>query len=87
MSKRNKTLRILSDKELGRLSTQRLLGVLKAVRAVESDILSHAGRRCCEFCHEYIGNDYENDVLKPAKPYTDYKNKVKILLASRPHIP
>ena len=85
IKKMKRLLNILSKKQLESLNTKRLLMVLKSARAVESGILYHHGPRCCEICHEYIGDDYENDVLRVARPITEYKNLIKEVLSKREH--
>jgi hypothetical protein len=78
--------RMLSVKELEKLNTKRLLNVLKIARALESNVLNHVGARCCEICNEYIGGDWENDVKKPAEQLTNYKHRIKTILATRENI-
>jgi len=48
--------------------------------------MHNAGDRCCEICHEYLGDDFENDVLKPAKPYKEYVSLLKDILKDRENI-
>lgn len=74
----------LTDEQLNALSTEKLFHHFKMARASESFIYTYYGRRCCEICHEYIGNDWENEVAKPAEVFTVYKNKVKAILDKRP---
>jgi len=74
----------LTDEQLKELSTEKLFHHFKMVRASESFVLNHYGHRCCEICHEYIGNDWENDVAVHARPYGEYKSRVKRELDSRP---
>ena len=74
---------MLSDKELNKLNEKRLRNVLNSARAVANNVLSSLGPRCCEICNEYIGDDYERDVVIPAKKYTDYRDKIKNLLNSK----
>lgn len=75
--------KFLTDERLQKLNTPRLLNVLRSARARHSSIRNHAGPRCCELCHEYIGDDWENDVEKPAKPYKEYVEQIKAILATR----
>lgn len=74
----------LTDEQLNKLSTQRLFTLFKSVRAIISCIFNYAGRRCCEICHEYIGDDWENDVVKEAEPYEKYQDRIKAILDKRP---
>jgi len=72
---------------LEKLPTKRLLGVLKKVRAKISSIEHYYGHRCCEICHEYVEDNWEEDVQVFADLYESYLKKVKNLLAKREHIP
>lgn len=74
----------LSEEQLKALPTPKLFYHFRCIRAAESCILSHWGKRCCEICNEYIGSDWENDVAKYARPYGEYLKKVKAVLNSRP---
>jgi len=82
-------LKLLSDEQLEKLNTKRLLGVLKSVRAVESAeqryLMRKSGKICCEMCHEWIGStdEYKELVLVPTAYLTIYKNKVMSILATR----
>jgi len=69
-----------------KLPTKRLISVLHKARAHRSSIANYHGPRCCEFCHEYIGDDWENDVGKFLVIYDSYIEKLKTILATRPHI-
>jgi len=84
MSKSN--LNYLTAEQLNKLSTPRLLNVLKSARAVHSAIGHYRGPRCCELCHEYIGSDWENDVEVPRRPVKEYMDKIKAVLATREHV-
>lgn len=72
-------IRNLSDQQLRKLSLQRLRSLLSTVRAEESSIYSYCGPRCCEECHEFIGDDEEwkKEVKIPAAPFAEYKERIK----------
>jgi hypothetical protein len=76
----------LSNAELEKLSTPRLLKVFAKARAFHSNVLSHFGDRCCEECNEYIGLDWENDINRYAKVIKPYKEKIKNILSKREHV-
>ncbi len=73
-----------TDEQLKEMKTAALYHLFRAVRAKESRIYNYAGPRCCEICHEYIGNDWQREVVDVAKPYTEYKGRIKRELDSRP---
>lgn len=79
-------MNILTKEQLLATPTKRLLAILKVARAIRSDIANHAGYRCCEICHEYVGEDWEKDVGIPLKPWKDYCNLIKEILKDRPHV-
>jgi hypothetical protein len=83
---RKPTISILSVERLRTLPTHRLLAVLRSVRAVLSSIYHYRGSRCCELCHEYIGDDWERDVKAPARPLEAYQSQIKEILSTRPHL-
>lgn len=74
----------LTDEQLQAMPTDKLFHHFKMARAAESFILNWAGRRCCEICMEYIGNDWENEVAKPARVFSIYMKRVKAILDKRP---
>lgn len=74
----------LSQSNLKNLPTKNLLRHYRSVRATHSFILSYYGQRCCEWCHEYVGFDWEEDVGQYAKPVKEYRDAVKKELDSRP---
>lgn len=77
----------LTDAQLNKLITNRLLSLLHKIRAIESAIGHYDGPRCCEICHEYIGNDWENDVGIHLQPLNEYIERIKKVLATREHVP
>jgi hypothetical protein len=81
-------LRTLTVDELNKLNTKRLLGVLASVRAVEQSIIHRnlSYHWCCEVCKEYIGDGFKRDCLDPALHLTNYKNRIKKILATRENI-
>jgi hypothetical protein len=83
-------LKFLTDSELSKLNTKRLLGVYNSIRAVESCAKRTRASygTCCEFCADWIlsKEEYEENVIKPTKVLIDYKNKIKSLLSKREHI-
>lgn len=76
----------LNQEELQPLATNRLLALLRKVRAQHSAIAHYAGPRCCEICHEYIGDDWEKDVAPLLAPYKKYVDDIKAVLATREHV-
>lgn len=87
MGKNTKPLQVYPLKELVGFKTKKLLALLKSARAVHSSILHHGGQRCCEECREYVGEDFENEVLKRAQPIKDYVVDIKLALVGREHVP
>ena len=85
---RHKQLRMLTEIQLNKLNTRRLLGVLKSARAVEQSEIQRWESQgwCCEVCKEYVGGDWETEVGIRVKPFTDYKNLVKSILSTREHV-
>jgi len=79
-------MKFFSKEELESLGTKRLLTHLKFVNIELSIIYNNYGHRCCEICHEYIGNDWEKDVGQYARPVEEYRKLVKSVLAGREHI-
>ena len=79
--------KFLPESVLRSLPPKRLLGVLQKARAIESAISRNVGPRCCEMCHEYIGDDWEKEVGQFLRPWTQYKNLIKRILSNHPHIP
>lgn len=74
----------LTDEKLHAMSTEKLFHHFKMARAAVSFIFTYYGSRCCEICNEYIGDDWEKDVAEPAKPFSKYLKRVKVILDSRP---
>lgn len=84
-------LKMLTEAELTKLPTKRLLGCLNAARAVE-----HAEQRrlrdmlpvCCEWCNELLVDaaEYQEKVMKPTAHLTAYTNRIKDILKTRPHV-
>ena len=72
--------------QLRKLSTQRLLYVLRTVTARISFIDNYYGPRCCEICHEYLGNNWEEDVAQHSRLYVERHTEIKAILATREHI-
>lgn len=71
-----------TDEELKQMPTPRLYALFRRYRAWANPI--HWGHRCCEICHEYIGDDYYNDVIVPSRPYVQEKERVQAELNTRP---
>lgn len=71
-----------TDEELKQMPTHRLYQLFKRFRAIANPV--NWGRRCCEICHEYIGDDYEKDVIIPSRPYAEYADRLKAELNTRP---
>lgn len=74
----------LTDQELNALPHKQLYFLFQKARAQASLILNHAGRRCCEICCEYVGQDWEKDVGEPYEVAKAYFERVKKALQSRP---
>lgn len=83
-------LKFLTDSELERLNTKRLLGVLKSIRAVEHDVKTQKESygTCCSYCREWIlsEEEYTKNVKLPTAHLTSYKDKIKRILATREHV-
>lgn len=79
---------ILSDQELKKKETKHLIRILRSVTAVISSIYFYAGPRCCEICHEFLGDkeEWEEYVVIPSKPLEEYRNRIKEILSTREHI-
>lgn len=76
-------MQFLKPDLLKKLNIPRLQNVLKKACAAEKRVYLFAGRRCCELCCEYIGDDWENDVEKVAAPFTSYKKLVISVLEGK----
>lgn len=83
-------LKFLTKKELEKLNTKRLLGVLNSIRAIE-----HKVRRqkmsygiCCDVCNGWIlgKEEFERVVVPEITHLTNYKNRIKEILANREHV-
>lgn len=74
-----------TKEELARLSHEHLYRLFVHIRSVISSIYYYAGNRCCEICHEYIGDNWARDVGKPAKKYEDYLEEIRSELRRRPY--
>lgn len=83
-------LKFLTVNELQKLNTNRLLGVLNSIRAIE-----HKVRRrkmsygiCCNICNSWIlgKEEFERVIVPEIAHLTGYKNRVKKILATREHI-
>lgn len=81
-----KETKMLTDEQLQKLATNRLLAVFQMVRATISCIYTHYGHRCCEICNEYIGDNWEEDVHQHAVPLEEYQNRIKAILNTREHV-
>jgi hypothetical protein len=79
---------ILPREQLEKRNTRNLLHILKTVNAQISCIENYAGPRCCEVCHEFLGEeeDWQRDVVGPRAPYLEYKKLLKEILATREHV-
>lgn len=83
-------LKILSEAELKKLNTKRLLGCLKTARAVEqaerNKFISYGW--CCEVCKEWIlgEEEFEKRVVEPTAHLTAYKNLIKKILETRENV-
>jgi hypothetical protein len=67
-------LRMLSQEQLEKLNTKRLLGVLRVARAVESaeQLRLRMPHVCCEVCMEWMldAEDWEEKIVKPTAHLT-----------------
>lgn len=85
-------MKLLTDAQLEKLNTKRLLALLKVVRKVElrtQHSFAHAaGGMCCEVCNEWIDGEekYRRDVLVPTAYLTVYKDTIKKILKNREHV-
>ncbi len=69
--------------ELQKMNDKQLYHHFKEVRKEASFILHYYGRRCCEFCHHYTGDNWEEDVGQHLKPVEEYLEIVKAILSTR----
>ena len=83
-------LKLLSQSQLEKLNTKRLLGVLKSARAVESaeQLRLQMPHVCCEECMAWMlgPEEWEEMIVKPTAHLTAYKNSIKKLLATRENV-
>lgn len=81
-------LKFLTDEQLNKLNTKRLLGVLNSIRAVESSAQIMLRSPMWEQYDGWILGDkaWDEYVVKPTAHLTSYKNKVKSILSKREHI-
>ena len=70
----------ITESDIRNCGVSSLRGILKSLRAQSSNIKNNWGDRCCEICNEYIGDDWENDVAKHARPFDDRIRIVKKIL-------
>lgn len=78
---------VYSDRELEKLHTKKLLDILSGIRAEKSIRRRNIGRRCCEYCNDYIGPDWNVEVKPHLVVCTEYIDRIKAILKTRPHIP
>ncbi len=76
-----------TDDVLKTFNTRQLMNHLNDVRAYRSSHASYAGARCCEICHEYIGDDWHTEIQPTLDEYDAYLKKIKDVLSTREHIP
>ncbi len=79
---------MLSDKELKKLDTKRLLGCLRAARSVEQ---CEQNRLAIPYTDEYDGfylgeAAWKKLVEEPTAHLTAYKNRIKKILSTREHV-
>jgi len=83
-------LKMLSQSQLEKLNTKRLLGVLKVARAVEQaeQLRLRMPHVCCEICMEWMlgPEEWEEMIVKPTAHLTGYKNRIKKILATRENV-
>jgi hypothetical protein len=83
-------LKFLTESQLEKLNTKRLLGVLNSIRAVEHDVKRQKKSygMCCSMCKVWIldEEEYLKNVKEPTAHLTSYKDKIKRILAAREHI-
>jgi hypothetical protein len=81
-------LTILPREQLERRNTRNLLYILGRVVAYISYIKCYAGPRCCEVCHEFLGDeeDWQREVVARMAPYIEYHKLLKEILATREHV-
>lgn len=81
---------MLTEVELKKLNTKRLLGVLKSARAVRNNERLRLMRDgwCCEECKSWMGNkeSFVEKVDKPTAHLTKYVKRIKDILATREHV-
>jgi len=71
-----------------KMATKRLIAVLRLVHSRVRHIYNHYGTRCCELCHEFVGDDeeWQTEVVDVAKPLDGYLERIKAILATRGHV-
>jgi hypothetical protein len=81
-------LTILPREQLEKRNTRNLLYILRKVTALISGISHYGGWRCCEWCHEFVGDDedWQTNVVEARAPYIEYKKLLKEILATREHV-
>jgi len=83
-------MQMLTVEQLNKLTTKRLLGVLKVARAVEQANIEllKSEHWCCEICKIWMGSkeSFQEKVVNPTAHLTAYKNRIKKILAEREHI-
>ena len=83
-------LKFLSNEELEKLNTKRLLGVLNSIRAIQNNEkrqnMSYGV--CCDMCNVWIlgKEEFERAVVPQIAHLTEYKNRVKKILGTREHV-
>lgn len=75
---------MLTQEQLNKLSTQRLINVLRLVR-VKERIASKS--LVCDCCGEYLGNKFQDEYAKALLPIdVDYSDRIKDILKTREHM-
>lgn len=70
----------LTENQLKGMAINRLETILKVLKNGVKGFYLFAGHRCCEHCCQYVGNDWEKDVVIPSKPYRDKQSLVQRIL-------
>ena len=75
---------MLSTTQLSKMTTARLFSYMDRIRSIRSSISCNYGPRCCDICHEYIGEDWENDVSIHLKPFDLHLFEIRTVLKNHP---
>jgi hypothetical protein len=76
-----------TDDQLNSMYTKQLIHLRNGIRGKRSTHANYAGHRCCEICHEYIGDDWATEIQPRLDELDLYLTRIKKVLSTREHIP